>query len=420
MKYTMSKGELGKLTVIQGAVEGVYTVKEAARRLHLSERRIKQLKKQFREQGEGAVVHGNAGKHPANYTGEALRRRIIALKQSSCYEQTNFTHFGELLEERENISVSYTTLCRVLKAAGITSKRKHRGGGKRFTRRKRRSRFGELLQADATSFDWFGKGERNALHGFIDDATGRITALYLCKNECLQGYLELLRQTLTGYGLPVDVYADKAGIFFVNTKRQANWTVEELLAGHPLDKTQFGAIVDKLGIGLISAHTPQAKGRIERLWGTLQDRLPVWFSLKGITTMEQANAALASFMAEYNRKFALEPESPGHAFVPLDSGNDLDTLLAVRYERTTDNCGCFSFQNFIFQIDADKPIAKKKIQFIFSERLGFKAYYDKRYYPVRLEGASNNRKMTHLPDVTKLLLQKYYLADGKEPGRAVA
>jgi transposase len=153
MKYTMSKGKLGKLTVIQGAVEGVCIVKEAARRLHLSERRIKQLNKQFREQGEGAVIHGNAGKHPANYTGEALRRRIIALKQSSCYEQTNFTHFGELLEEREHISVSYATLCRVLKTAGITSKRKHRGGGKRFTRRKRRSRFGELLQADATSFD---------------------------------------------------------------------------------------------------------------------------------------------------------------------------------------------------------------------------------------------------------------------------
>jgi hypothetical protein len=137
-----------------------------------------------------------------------------------------------------------------------------------------------------------------------------------------------------------------------------------MLAGHPLDKTQFGAIVDKLGIGLISAHTPQAKGCIERLWGTSQDRLPVWFALNGITAKEQANAALPAFIAEYNAKFAVEPEAPDHAFVPLDTRDDLDTLLVVRYERSTDNCGCFSFQNFTFQIVTDRPLVKKKILFI--------------------------------------------------------
>jgi transposase len=362
---------LGKLALIQGALDGVYTVCEAAKRLGLSERRVKQLKRQVRKLGEAAVIHGNAGKHPANYTDEQLRCRIIALKRSAAYEQTNFTHFRELLAEREAITISYTTLSSILKGAGIVSKRTHRGGGKRFSRRKRRSHFGELLQADATSFDWFGRGERFALHGFIDDATGHVTALYLAENECLMGYLELLRQTLTVYGLPIDIYADKAGIFFVNTKKQANWTAEELLAGHPLSKTQFGAIVEKLGIGLISAHTPQAKGRIERLWGTLQDRLPVWFALNGITGMEQANAALPAFIAEYNAKFAIVPESSENAFVPLDTCDNLDALLAVRYERTTDNCGCFSFQNFTFQLVTDRPIAKKKIQFLFSERIGF-------------------------------------------------
>jgi hypothetical protein len=139
------------------------------------------------------------------------------------------------------------------------------------------------------------------LHGFIDGATGKIIAVYMAKNECLMGYLELLRQTLSDYGLPIDIYADKAGIFFVNTKKQTNWTVDESLTGHPLTKTQFGVIVDKLGIGLISTHTPQAKGRIERLWGTLQDRLPVC-ALNGITTMAKANAALPRFIAEYNAK----------------------------------------------------------------------------------------------------------------------
>jgi hypothetical protein len=110
------------------------------------------------------------------------------------------------------------------------------------------------LQADAAPFDWFGGGERWALHGFIDDATGRITALYICKNECLAGYLELLRQTLTLYGIPLELYAGKAGIFFVNTKKQENWTAEGQLAVKTPTYTRFGAIADKLGIGLISAH----------------------------------------------------------------------------------------------------------------------------------------------------------------------
>jgi hypothetical protein len=272
------------------------------------------------------VIHGNAGKHPANDTDEGPRKKIIDLKKSSSYGDAQFTYFRELLEEREGIQASYATVCRILNAAGIPSNRTHRGGGKRFKRRMRRSRLGELLQADATLFDWFGAGERLSLHGFIDDATGKIIALYLRKNECLMGSLELLRQTLCQYGMPIDLYADKAGIFFVNTRKKANWTVEKTLTGHPLTKTQFGAIAGKRGIGLISAHTPQAKGRIERLWETLQGRLPIWFRLNGITGMEQANAALPAFIAGYNRKFAVEPESAENAFIPLSATDSLDTL----------------------------------------------------------------------------------------------
>jgi hypothetical protein len=114
--------------------------------------------------------------------------------------------------------------------------------------------------------------------------------------------LELLRQTLTLYGIPLELYAGKAGIFFVNTKKQENWPVEEQLAGYPLDKTRFGSIAGKLGIGFISAHTPQAKGRIERLWGTLQDRLSVWFSLNGITGAEQALLRAWDFHSRIQRQ----------------------------------------------------------------------------------------------------------------------
>jgi hypothetical protein len=129
--------------------------------------------------------------------------------------------------------------------------------------------------------------------------------------------------------------------------------------------------------------------------------------------MAEANAALPRFIAEYNAKFSLTPESGENAFVPLDTHDNLDTLLAVRYERTTDNCGCFSFQNFTFQIVTDRPIAKKKIQFLFNEQIGFLVLYDKIYYKVSLLGLSGKHKTTHLPDVVKILIQKTYYADGR-------
>jgi hypothetical protein len=228
------------------------------------------------------------------------------------------------------------------------------------------------------------------------------------------GYLEVVRQTLLAYGVPGELYADKAGIFFVNNKKEDQWTVEELLAGKPLDKTQFGTIVaERLGISMIRAHTPQAKGRIERLWGTLQDRLPQWFKLEGVTGMEKANAAIPRFIAYFNERFSVPPANETTAFVPLDSTTDLETALSARYPRITDNCGCFSFHNFMFQINSKKPLAKKKIQFLFSERLKFWAYYDHQYYTVSCLGLKRGKLISHIPEVVKILMQKVYLADGR-------
>jgi hypothetical protein len=156
------------------------------------------------------------------------------------------------------------------------------------------------------------------LHGFQDDATGDILGLYLCEHECLQGYFEAFRAVLTGCGVPEALYADRIGVYFVNTKKAENWTVEEQLAGKTLDKTQFGSIAETLGCELIPAGSPQAKGRIERLWETLQSRLPVWFALNGITATGQANAALPRFIREFNRRFRREPVCQDDtAFAPL-------------------------------------------------------------------------------------------------------
>jgi transposase len=401
-------------------LDGKYTVHEAAVKLGLGERQVKRLRNAVRRRGDAAVIHGNSGRHPANYTDEEIREKIVSLKlENKAYAQASFAYFQELLEERESIKISYKALSGILKEAGIKPNRKHRTDGKTHNRRPRREQEGELLQADATPYDWFGTGRRHALHGFIDDATGEIAGLYMCLNECLQGYLEALRQVLLNYGLPVAIYADRSGVFFVNTKKEENWTVEEQLAGHPLDKTQFGLIASQLDINLIPAGSPQAKGRVERLWGTLQGRLPVWFALNGIKDMDAANAALPRFIAEYNRRFAVKPKNKRSAFEPLHESFDLDTLLAARYTRKTDACSCFSFKNHTFQIDSKKPIIKKQITFLFSERIGFKACYNGVYYPVTLLEYLHEDGAEELPEVTRQLLFLCYFEDAKKNYRCL-
>ena len=412
----MSTKELARLTVIKGAIDGAYTVKQAARKLGVGTRRVKSLKKAVREQGDGAVIHGNSGRHPANVTDEAIRAKIIALKKNGAYEQANFTHFRELLEEREQITISYTSLSCVLKGAGIASPKTRRSAGERRTMRERRAKFGELVQTDASPFDWLGLGVPCALHGYQDDATGDILGLYFCEHECLQGYFEAFRAVLQGYGAPEALYADRIGIYFVNARKPEHWTIEEQLAGKTLDKTQFGHIAQTLGCELIPAGSPQAKGRIERLWETLQSRLPVWFALNGIATMEQANAALPRFIKEFNQKFHREPSCRTEtAFAPVPADFDLDTLLAAKYNRKTDNCGCFSFHNYTFQIDSPSPLAKKNIVFLFSEKIGFKAYYDKKYYRVKFPEFLNKDKKSHLPQVTRRLIHDSFFASVKTP-----
>jgi transposase len=181
MKVMMSQVELARATVIRGALDGAYTVARAAGKLGVSPRWVKQLKRKVREQGDGAVVHGNSGRHPANCTDEALQAKIIKLKKSEKYRLANFAHFRELLEEHENIKIGSSCLCAVLKGGGIVSPKTHRSSGARHDVRPRRRKCGELVQTDASPFDWFGTGVLSALHGFQDDATGDILGLYFCE-----------------------------------------------------------------------------------------------------------------------------------------------------------------------------------------------------------------------------------------------
>lgn len=416
----LKQKDLKRATLIEACIKGQCTVKQVATALGLSERRVKQIKKEVKENGVKSIQHGNRGRKPKNTISEETRKRILELRSSYEYEISNFKHFQELLKERENIDISYSALYNILRNAGIKSPKKHRKT-KLHHRRKRKECEGMMLQADGTPFDWFGDGQKYSLHGFVDDATGKITGLYMCKNECLLGYLEVLRQTLENYGIPISLYPDKYSVFFPPKKVNDHITIEEQLHGREKGITQFGRIVEELGIEMFPASSPQAKGRIERLWETLQSRLTTEFRINNIKTIDEANTFLTTYIEKYNAKFSIEASSKKSVFLKLPKRYNIDELLSVRFDRTIDNAGVFSINNRKFQIMDKSLPPKTKVQIYISQKIGMRVKSNNKMYDVQpLELLSkdkiDNNSLDHhqwLADVVIELINEYYLKDAK-------
>ena len=416
----LKQNDLKRATLIEACIKGQCTIKQVATALGLSERRVKQIKKEVKENGVKSIQHGNRGRKPKNTIPNEIIKKIVELRSSYEYEISNFKHFQELLKERENIDISYSALYNILRNAGIKSPKKHRKS-KLHHRRKRKECEGMMLQADGTPFDWFGDGQNYSLHGFIDDATGKITGLYMCKNECLLGYLEVLRQTLENFGIPISLYPDKYSVFFPPKKVDDHITIEEQLNGREKGITQFGRIVEELGIEMFAASSPQAKGRIERLWETLQSRLVTEFRINNITNMDDANIFLVDYISKYNSKFSVEPTSKKSVFLKLPKRYNLDELLCVRFERTIDNAGVFSISNSKFQIlDKNLP-PKTKVQIYLSQKIGMRVKIHNKIYDVQpLELISKDSIKIEsseyhqwLPNVVIDLIDEFYLKDAK-------
>lgn len=416
----LKQKDLKRATLIEACIKGECTVKQVAIALGLSERRVKQIKKEVKENGVKSIQHGNRGRKPKNTIPNEIKQKILELRSSYEYEISNFKHFQELLKERENIDISYSALYNILRNAGIKSPKKHHKT-KLHHRRKRKDCEGMMLQADGTPFNWFGDGQKYSLHGFIDDATGKITGLYMCKNECLLGYLEVLRQTLENYGIPISLYPDKYSVFFPPKKVDDHITLEEQLNGREKGITQFGRIVEELGIEMFAASSPQAKGRIERLWETLQSRLVTEFRINNIKTIDEANNFLVQYIEKYNSKFAVVASSNKNVFLKLPKRYNLDELLCVRFERTIDNAGVFSINNSKFQVMDKYLPPKTKIQIYLSQKIGIRVKSNNKIYDVQpLELISkdiiDNTLLDYhqcLPDVVIDLINEFYLRDAK-------
>jgi len=414
MRKSMNQKENLKGVIIQAAVDGSITVESAAKRLNLSERRVKQLKKEYREKGV-LTIHGNCGRKPAHSLTDTEIDTIVLLKKSYEYEKANYSHFQELIEEHNGIKIAYTPLRNLLIANGIPSPRKHRKT-KSHHRRKRKESMGMMLQADGTPHDWFENGSKQSLHGFIDDATGVITGLYMCENECLHGYLEVTKQTLLNHGIPMSLYPDKASVFFPKESARFDVSIEDQLNGVTENFSQFGLIMNTLGISMFPAHSPQAKGRIERLWETLQDRLVTEFRIHKITTIEAANKFLVSYIKKYNKKFAVEPQNPSSAFIPMLSSIDLDRLLCYKLSRKTDPSGVFSINNEKFQVLSKDIPPRAKVEVLISPKFGIQVIY-KEIMSKTIPLTSLNNGVDASGKSTKAIIasivQEYFLRNAK-------
>jgi len=326
------------------------TAVEVARSLGLSERQVRRLLAAYRQEGAGAVSHGNRGHTPINALAPAVRQTIIDLAQTT-YDGFNQTHFTEKLRAQHGLVVSRATVQRVLSDAGIKSPRHHRRPTHR-SRRERRPRPGMLLQVDGSQHDWLeGRGPRLTLLAGIDDATGEVPAATFRAEEDAHGYMLVLLSIVQTHGIPLALYSDRHSIF-VHTE-SADETIEEQLAGQR-NPTQVGRILEELGIELILALSPQAKGRIERLWGTFQDRLVSELRLAKASTLAEANTVLAAILPQHNERFARPPKEVTSCYRSVPASLDLATVFSFQYERTVANDNTVRLGSTTVQIPANR------------------------------------------------------------------
>ena len=339
--------ESRRLIVIQETLTGKRTIADAAGALGLSERQVKRLKRGVKEQGPGFLAHGNRGRKPANAIPADVKHLVLELATGD-FKDTSCQHMSELLLEHKSIKISAKSIARILHNAGVKlhfAKKQPR----RHRTRDRKARMGMLVQCDASTHDWLeGRGPKMALHGAIDDATGTILALVFRPTEDLRGYLFMLQQMLNNHGVPESIYSDRHTIFFSPNKDKLS--VEDELAGKTVALTQFGSVLDALTIQHIPARSPQAKGRIERLWGTLQARLIAELRIAHVSNVEDANTFLVGFIARFNKRFAVKALDATSAFSPALDKEHMHRILATREQRIASAGSTISFRSQTFQL----------------------------------------------------------------------
>lgn len=390
---------------------GQISISKCAEILNLAPVNVWRLKNRYREKGDAAFVNGHRGLvyQKKKYSDE-LRAEIVRLYREF-WPDAPFATFCEQLPLCHGLVVPYHVVRQVLLDAGFKPPRSWSTKEKLAHKpRLERPREGELVQMDASCHDWFMDGRYQSIHGGIDDATHKITGLYMCLNECRLGYNEVLRQTWTRYGVPAAFYIDRHSSF-VSTKRKKGRTFTQRLELSKNESTHFNDLCRDLNIEVILALSAQGKGRIERLWQTLQGKLPFIFRYLHIDSISAANEFLRSWVDSFNKKFEIAARESLKAWRPLPSGFDLDYRLSVKFSCRTDSMGYFMFHDCDFRLIAPSR-AYKDFELCLSEQFGIRAFMGGRWFPVELaEPFLQDVRGDKMPIVEKDLIARYLLSD---------
>jgi hypothetical protein len=338
-----SPKELRRLHVIRKVLDGVVKQVEAGGILSLSLRQIRRMVKRVKWEGDRGIVHRSRGRSSNRAYADKVKERAISLYREK-YRGFGPTLAVEKLLERDGMELSDETLRAWLMESGDWRRRRKRRVHRQW--RERKERYGEMVQMDGSHHDWLeGRGPCCVLMGYVDDATGRGFGKFY-EYEGTVPALDSFRQYIERHGIPLSVYLDKHTTY----KSTGEPSIAEQLEGlGPL--SEFERALQELAVEVIHAHSPQAKGRIERFFGTLQDRLVKELRLRGIETIEEANRFLDDFLAQYNERFAIAPASPGDLHRKIPKGLDLDRILCVKAERALRNDFTIAYQGKLYQVE---------------------------------------------------------------------
>jgi transposase len=345
------QGELKRLHVIQKVLEGIIKQVEAAEILLLSGRQIRRIVKRIRSEGSRGIIHRSRGRPSNRRISDKIKERVINLYRTQ-YKGFGPTLASEKLLERNRIGISDETLRLWLMETGDWRKARRRRRHHQW--RERRHHDGEMVQMDGSHHDWFeGRGPWSVLMGYIDDATGRVFGRFY-EYEGTIPAMDSFKRYIETYGLPMSVYLDKHTTY----KSSAKASIEDQLQDHPA-LSEFERALKDLGVEVIHANSPQAKGRIERLFGTFQDRLVKEMRLRGIRTIEGANCFLEEYLPEYNSRFAVCPREKDNLHRPVGRGINLDGILCIQTERTLRNDFTVAHNRKLYQVE--DPITSPKV-----------------------------------------------------------
>ncbi len=336
--------ELKRLHVIHKVIEGTVSQKEAADLVSLSERQIRRIVSRIRKEGDEGIRHRSRGK-PSNRK-LSFKQRIIELYREH-YPDFGPTLFTEKLAEREGITVSRETVRTWLLEDGLWKKHRRRKTHRQW--RERKDHFGEMVQMDGSHHDWFeGRGPKCVLMGYIDDATGRVYGRFYDYEGTIPA-MDSFKRYIKKHGLPMSVYLDRHTTYKSWARR------DEFHETEPM--SQFGRALQELNVRKLHAYSPQAKGRIERLFETFQDRLVKEMRLKGVSTKAEGNKFLSSYLSVYNRRFSVAPKEHEDLHRTV-KGIDLDAILCIKTERTVKNDHTIQYNGTLYQIE-DRIRGKK-------------------------------------------------------------